>query len=223
AFFDATIERLGTVPLIGLRDPAIDGLQRILKRVMDIALSALMLVLLAPLMGLLAILIKAEDGGPVIYRAPRVGENGHVFEMLKLRSMVVHADRLLARASGDERALFFKHEDDPRITRTGRWMRRWNMDELPQFWNVLRGDMSLVGPRPELPFLTAQYADWQHKRFAVPQGMTGWWQINGREESPLQYLHTDQDLYYVQNYSLWLDIQILWKTVAVVLRGKGAV
>ena len=83
--------------------------------------------------------------------------------------------------------------------------------------------MSLVGPRPELPWLTAQYDDWQRKRFAVPQGMTGWWQINSREESPLQYEHIEEDLYYVQNYSLWLDIQILWKTVAVVLRGKGAV
>jgi exopolysaccharide biosynthesis polyprenyl glycosylphosphotransferase len=224
AFFDATIERLGTIPLIGLRDPAIDGLQRILKRLMDIGLSSLLLLFLSGFLGLLALLIKLEDGGPVIYRAPRVGENGQLFHMLKFRSMVVGADRLeeATYLSGDAQMLTAKRADDPRVTRIGRWMRRWNVDELPQLVNVLRGDMSLVGPRPELPWLTDRYADWQHKRFAVPQGMTGWWQINGREESSLAYLHTDEDLYYVQNYSLWLDIQILWKTLAVVLRGKGA-
>ncbi len=225
AFFDATIERLGAMPLIGLRDPAIDGLQRILKRVMDIVISAFALLLVSPLLGVLALLIKLEDGGPVLYRAQRVGENGRIFSMLKLRSMVVGADTLqeVINQSAGADVLFHKPEDDPRVTRVGRWMRRWNADELPQLANVLRGEMSLVGPRPELPYMTAHYAKWQHKRFAVPQGMTGWWQINGREESPLQHLHTDEDLYYVQNYSLWLDIQILWKTVAIVLRGKGAV
>jgi exopolysaccharide biosynthesis polyprenyl glycosylphosphotransferase len=225
AFFDATIERLGAVPLIGLRDPAIDGLQRILKRVMDIGVSATLLVLLSPLLALLAILVKLEDGGPVIYRTARVGENGHLFQMLKFRSMVVGAERMqeMVNVTGEAGELIHKRVDDPRVTRIGRWMRRWNADELPQLVNVLRGDMSLVGPRPEQPWLMARYADWQHKRFAVPQGMTGWWQINGRAESPLLYMHSDEDLYYVQNYSLWLDIQILWKTVSVVLRGKGAV
>jgi len=225
AFFDATIERLGAVPLIGLRDPAIDGLQRILKRVMDITISAALLALLSPLMGALALLIKLEDGGGIIYRTPRVGENGRLFQMLKFRSMVVGADQLQAQVNrtGEQGELVHKYADDPRITRIGGWMRRWNADELPQLVNVLRGDMSLVGPRPEQPWLMARYADWQRKRFAVPQGMTGWWQINSREASPLLYLHVDEDLYYVQNYSLWLDIQILWKTVAVVLRGRGAI
>lgn len=224
AFFDATIERLGVVPLIGLRDPAIDGLQRILKRVMDILVAALLLLLLAPFLGVVALLIKLDDGGPILYRAPRVGENGHLFQMIKFRSMVVGANKLeeIAAASA-ERSVAHKSAQDSRVTRMGRWMRRWSIDELPQLVNVLRGDMSLVGPRPELPWLTAQYDAWQNKRFAVPQGMTGWWQINSREENPITYEHIEEDLYYVQNYSLWLDIQILWKTVAVVLRGKGAV
>ncbi len=103
----------------------------------------------------------------------------------------------------------------------GRFIRRTSIDELPQLFNVLKGDMSLVGPRPEMPWLVEQYEPWQRKRFSVPQGITGWWQVNGRSER-LMHLNTEQDLYYIQHYSLWLDIQILWRTVSVVLRGKGA-
>lgn len=224
AFFDATIERLGPLPVIGLRDPAIDGLQRILKRVMDVVLATIVLLLLAPVLLIAALLIKLEDGGPVFYRTQRVGENGRIFSMLKFRSMVVNADQMQSEIATSEEAgaTLFKSPDDPRVTRIGRFLRRTSLDEMPQLINVLRGDMSLVGPRPELPWLLDNYALWQRKRFAVPQGMTGWWQINSRSESHLQYLHSEEDLYYVQNYSLWLDIQILWKTLAVVLRGKGA-
>lgn len=224
AFFDATIERLGVVPVIGLRDPAIDGLQRILKRVMDIMIAASLLVLLSPLLLVIGLAIKLENGGPVLYRTLRMGENGRVFQMLKFRSMVVNAEQLQADVNGSDEAgnFVYKSADDPRVTRVGRILRRTSADELPQLLNVLRGDMSLVGPRPEQPWLMDRYSSWQQKRFAVPQGMTGWWQVNSREESPLLYLHSEEDLYYVQNYSLWLDIQILWKTVAIVLRGKGA-
>lgn len=224
AFFDATIERLGVVPVIGLRDPAIDGLQRILKRVMDILIAASLLVLLSPLLLVINLAIKLEDGGPVLYRTLRMGENGRVFQMLKFRSMVVNAEQLQADVNRSDEAgnVVHKSADDPRVTRVGRMLRRTSADELPQLLNVLRGDMSLVGPRPEQPWLMDRYSPWQQKRFAVPQGMTGWWQVNSREESPLLYLHSEEDLYYVQNYSLWLDIQILWKTVAIVLRGKGA-
>ncbi len=224
AFFDATIERLGVVPVIGLRDPAIDGLQRILKRVMDIVIAAAALLLLSPLLLLIALAIKLEDGGPVLYRTLRMGENGRVFSMLKFRSMVVNAEQLQGdvNSSDDAGNVVHKRANDPRVTRAGRILRRASADELPQLLNVLRGDMSLVGPRPEQPWLMDRYSPWQQKRFAVPQGMTGWWQVNSREESPLLYLHSEEDLYYVQNYSLWLDIQILWKTVAIVLRGKGA-
>ena len=115
----------------------------------------------------------------------------------------------------------YKRPDDPRVTRVGRVLRRTSLDELPQLFNVLLGEMSLVGPRPELPNLVEKYELWQRKRFAVPQGMTGWWQVNGRSDKPM-HLHTEEDLYYVQNYSIWLDLQILVKTVWVVLRRKGA-
>jgi lipopolysaccharide/colanic/teichoic acid biosynthesis glycosyltransferase len=111
--------------------------------------------------------------------------------------------------------------DDPRVTRVGRFLRRTSLDEIPQLFNVLKGEMSLVGPRPEMPNLVEKYDLWQRKRFTVPQGMTGWWQVNGRSDKPM-HLHTDEDLYYVQNYSIWLDLQIIFKTIWVVLRRKGA-
>lgn len=224
AFHGATMESLGGIPLIGLRDPAIDGLQRFVKRLMDLAFSALGLLLFAPVMVAVAAAIKLEDGGPILYRAPRVGENGKLFHMLKFRSMIVNADKVHTPSDDNQTSAqlqFHKHPDDPRITRVGRIIRRTSLDELPQLLNVLRGDMSLVGPRPELPWLVKEYELWQRKRFAVPQGITGWWQINGRSDN-MMHLHTEQDLYYVQHYSLWLDIQILWRTIGVVLRGKGA-
>jgi exopolysaccharide biosynthesis polyprenyl glycosylphosphotransferase len=223
AFHAATIENIGGVPLIGLRDPAIDGFQRFGKRLMDIGLATLGLFFLWPIMLAVAIAIKLEDGGPILYSSKRVGENGRQFFMHKFRSMVVDADRLQALVSQKDEAghLLFKHADDPRITRVGRLIRKTSVDELPQLFNVLKGDMSLVGPRPELPWLVESYEPWQRKRFAVPQGITGWWQVNGRSENPM-HLHTDQDLYYIQHYSLWLDIHILWRTISVVFRGRGA-
>ena len=223
AFFGATVESLGGIPLIGLRDPAIDDFQRFAKRLLDIFLSGAGLVLASPILAAVAVAIKLEDGGPVFYHASRVGENGRLFRMLKFRSMIRDADKLQHQvnqvdANGN---LIHKTADDPRITRVGRVIRRTSIDELPQLFNVLRGEMSLVGPRPELPWLVETYEPWQRKRFAVPQGITGWWQVNGRSDNAM-HLHTDQDLYYIQNYSLWLDLQILWRTITIVLRGKGA-
>ncbi len=222
-FHAATIDNIGGIPLIGLRDPAIDGFQRFGKRLMDLALAGFGLICLWPLMMVVAIAIKLEDGGPILYSSTRVGENGRLFFMHKFRSMVVNADKLQQLVSHlDENGqLIFKHINDPRITQIGRFLRRTSIDELPQLFNVLKGEMSLVGPRPELPWLVESYEPWQRKRFAVPQGITGWWQVNGRSENPM-HLHTDQDLYYVQHYSLWLDIQILWRTINVVFRGRGA-
>lgn len=222
-FHAATIENIGGIPLIGLRDPAIDGFQRFGKRLMDLALAGMAAIFLWPFMLIVAIAIKLEDGGPILYSSARVGENGRLFLMHKFRSMVVNADQLQHEVSQtDENGhLIFKHADDPRITRIGRFIRRTSIDELPQLLNVIKGEMSLVGPRPELPWLVEAYEPWQRKRFAVPQGITGWWQVNGRSENPM-HLHTDQDLYYVQHYSIWLDIQILWRTISVVFRGRGA-
>ena len=222
-FHGASIESVGGMPLIGLRDPAIVGFQRIGKRLMDIIVSGFSMIFLAPIIAVVAIAIKLEDGGPVLYRADRVGENGRLFKMLKFRSMVVDADDLrhLVSHVEEDGTVVFKTANDPRVTRTGRLIRRTSIDELPQLINVLKGEMSLVGPRPELPWLVEEYEPWQRKRFVVPQGITGWWQINGRSDNPM-YRHTEQDLYYIQHYSLWLDIHILWRTVFVVLRGKGA-
>jgi len=137
--------------------------------------------------------------------------------------MVVGADKMAAdlvrHTEGGQ--VTYKRRDDPRITRVGKFLRRTSLDELPQLFNVLKGEMSLIGPRPELPWLVDLYEPWQRKRFAVPQGITGWWQVNGRSDKEM-HLHTEDDLYYIQHYSLWLDVQIMLKTVLVVLRGKGA-
>jgi len=146
-----------------------------------------------------------------------------LFTMYKFRTMVKNAESLhhLVERLDEQGHILHKHPDDPRVTRVGRFLRRWSLDELPQLFNVLRGTMSLVGPRPELPYLVERYEAWQRKRFAVPQGITGWWQIHGRSDKPM-HLHTEDDLYYIQHYSIWLDIQILIKTFWSVLRGKGA-
>ena len=223
AFFGATVESLAGIPLIGLRDPAIDGFQRFVKRLLDLAVAGLSFLLAMPLFVAVAVAIKLEDGGPIFYRSRRMGENGAVFDMLKFRTMREGADReqaLYGRVDASGHILH-KRPDDPRVTRVGRFLRRTSLDELPQLLNVLRGEMSMVGPRPELPWLVEKYNPWQRRRFAVPQGITGWWQINGRSDRPL-HLHTEDDLYYIQNYSLWLDLLILWRTLPVVLKRRGA-
>ena len=137
--------------------------------------------------------------------------------------MIVNADQVQHQFNiiDENGQIIHKRQIDPRVTRVGNFIRRTSIDELPQLINVIKGEMSLVGPRPELPWLAEKYEPWQRKRFAVPQGITGWWQVNGRSDN-MMHLHTDQDLYYIHNYSVWLDIQILWRTVAVVIRGKGA-
>lgn len=223
ALYRASVDDFGGLPMINLRDPALNEVQRLLKRAFDLAIAGATLLVALPFMAVITLLIKMDSAGPVIFRQQRVGENGRLFSMYKFRSMIDNAEQLQAEISQvtEEGAIIFKKADDPRVTRIGRFLRHTSLDELPQLINVVKGDMSLVGPRPELPFLVGQYEPWQHKRFAVPQGMTGWWQINGRADKPL-HLHTEDDIYYVQNYSLWMDIYILLKTPWVVIRGKGA-
>ena len=219
----ATIEDFNGLPLVGLRDPAIDDFDRVVKRVFDLVISTLTLLVAWPIMLGIAIAIRLDSKGSALFVQERIGENGQPFNMFKFRSMVVDAERLADSVvqEDDNGVLVHKLPDDPRITRVGRFIRRMSLDELPQLFNVLRGEMSLVGPRPELPRLVERYETWQRRRFAVPPGMTGWWQINGRSDR-LMHLHTEDDLYYIQNYSPLLDIQILWRTVGVVLRGRGA-
>jgi exopolysaccharide biosynthesis polyprenyl glycosylphosphotransferase len=223
-FVRATMERLGDLWLVGLKEPVIGPIDRLIKRALDVVLSALILVLLAPLMGVIALLVKWSSPGPVFYRSLRVGEGGRTFPMLKFRTMYQGADRReaeLISETEDGKLLFNKRPDDPRVTPIGRFLRRYSLDELPQLYNVLKGEMSLVGPRPELPALVERYEPWQRKRFTVPQGITGWWQISGRGNKA-KYLHTEDDLYYIQHYSLWLDLRILARTLSAVIRGEGA-
>ena len=223
ALHKAEIADFGGIPMVDLRAPALNDYQRMTKRWFDLVACGLISLVALPLMGLLGLAIKLDDGGPVFFRQLRAGENGRPFEMLKFRSMVVDAEKLrhLVEKSDENGNLIHKSADDPRVTRVGRFLRRTSLDELPQFFNVLKGDMSLIGPRPEMPYLVEKYEPWQRTRFAVPQGITGWWQVNGRSDKPM-HLHTEDDIYYVQNYSIWLDIYILIKTVWVVLRRNGA-
>ena len=164
-----------------------------------------------------------DSPGPALFRQERVGENCRHFTMLKFRTMVIdaeqHLDEILEET--DDGLRFNKRPDDPRVTRLGRFLRRSSVDELPQLLNVVRGEMSLVGPRPELPLLVKQYESWQRQRFAVPPGMTGWWQVSDRSDH-MMHLHTEDDLYYIRNYSLLLDVHILWRTIGTVLKGTGA-
>lgn len=223
AFARTPVDSVGGIPLVSLRESALTDAQRVVKRLFDIVVSLLLIILLSPLMLLIALLIKLESPGPIIFRQERIGEHGRRFQMLKFRSMYVDADRRWREvAQRDEHGrLIHKVKDDPRVTRVGRKLRRTSLDELPQLFNVLRGDMSLVGPRPEMPYIAAEYEPWQWQRFRVPPGMTGWWQVNGRSDKPM-HLHTEDDLYYIQNYSFWLDLRILLKTVIVVWQGHGA-
>jgi lipopolysaccharide/colanic/teichoic acid biosynthesis glycosyltransferase len=193
------------------------------KRVFDLIVGSFALVLSLPLMALAAFFVYFEDGPPVIFRQKRVGKDGRLFEIYKFRTMVNNAEQWHGQietrdAHGNP---IYKNPEDPRVTRVGRILRRSSLDELPQLFNVLTGTMSLVGPRPELPHLVKKYESWQYQRFAVPPGMTGWWQISGRSDRPM-HLHTEDDLYYIQNRSIWLDLQIIFRTIWVVIRGKGA-
>lgn len=172
---------------------------------------------------LIALAIKLDSPGPVLFRQTRIGKGGKPFTLYKFRSMVDGADRqqeALRRATGRS-ALLFKLRDDPRVTRVGRFLRRTSLDELPQFFNVLKGEMSVVGPRPPVPEEVAEYQDWHLQRLLVTPGLTGLWQVNGRSDLTFDEM-VRLDLYYVENWSPWLDLKVILRTVPVVLTGRGA-
>jgi lipopolysaccharide/colanic/teichoic acid biosynthesis glycosyltransferase len=204
-------------------------LYRRAKRVLDLILSAVLLVLSAPLLAVLALIVRLESPGPAFYRQPRIGQHGRPFAMYKLRTMHSGADaqlheRVQPLAGGSPRRgpqFVYKLPNDPRITRVGRILRKTSLDELPQFLNVLRGEMSLVGPRPELPEVIVHYEPWQLARLALPPGVTGWWQVNGRSNHPM-HLSTEYDLTYLARASFTFDLIILARTIGAVLRGTGA-
>ncbi len=223
ALHKAQIAEFAGFPMLDLRAPALSEYQRLIKRVFDLLLGITSLVIFSPIMLAITIAIKRGSPGPILYKSQRLGENGRLFRMYKFRSMVADAEQQLETVAqiDPNGNMLHKLPNDPRITRVGRFIRRTSLDELPQLFNVLSGEMSLVGPRPEIPALVERYEPWQRKRFAVPQGITGWWQINGRSDKPM-HLHTEDDIYYIQNYSLLLDIIIILKTGWVVLRGNGA-
>lgn len=197
--------------------------QRNVKRIFDLIVAFSILFAVMPVMVIVALVIKLTSPGTILFEQTRIGEGGKPFKIYKFRSMVVNAEALQSKVNHKDKDgnLIHKTKDDPRVTPIGRVIRKTSLDELPQLFNVIKGDMSLVGPRPELPWIVESYEEWQYERFTVPQGITGWWQINGRSEMPC-HLNTDQDMYYIRNYSLWLDIKILILTIPVLLKGRGA-
>lgn len=211
------------LPLMHVELPQYAGGKHILKRMFDVAASAFALVLLVPLMLVLALLIRIDSPGPVLFRQDRVGRAGKSFGMLKFRSMVVSAeDQLAGLLDQNEGAgILFKMKNDPRVTRFGRVMRKYSLDELPQLWNVLIGQMSLVGPRPPLAREVAKYERHVNRRLYIKPGLTGMWQINGR--SNLDWDESVRlDLYYVENWSLTGDLVIMWRTLKVLRGHSGA-
>ncbi len=217
------VEHLAHVPLLTLASTPQNDFALFFKRTVDVILSILSLVVLSPLFLFLALLVKLTSKGPVLFRQIRCGLGGRQFVLLKFRSMVVDADELLADLSAlnEAEAPLFKMRNDPRCTKLGRWMRMFSMDELPQLWNILRGDMSLVGPRPPLPQEVEQYQPWQRRRLRMRPGLTCLWALEGRSQLRFERL-TRLDLLYIDNWSVWLDLKILIKTIPTVLSGRGA-
>jgi exopolysaccharide biosynthesis polyprenyl glycosylphosphotransferase len=219
----ASVEDFAGIPMLDIRAPALSEYQRMTKRAFDLFVCLCGMPFVLPIVGVIAAAIRLDSPGSVFYSPERIGENGRIFKMIKFRSMVANADKIAhqVQTTDEKGRMVHKVRNDPRVTRLGAILRRTSMDELPNIFNVLRGEMSLVGPRPEMPWLVEKYEPWQRKRFAVPQGITGWWQVNGRSDRPM-HLNTEDDLYYVQHYSIWLDILILLRTFSTVIRGKGA-
>jgi exopolysaccharide biosynthesis polyprenyl glycosylphosphotransferase len=213
------------VPLVELTAPSLKGWQLVVKQALDFVAAAAGLVALSPVLGLVAVAIKLDSRGPVFFRQERVGRGGRVFRIYKFRTMVDGADAqreaLVGQSIYTDRRLF-KIPDDPRMTRLGRWLRRTSVDELPQLINVLRGEMSLVGPRPPLPSEVALYEAHHYARFDVKPGITGPWQVNGRNRLTDFERVVALEREYIRNWSLVQDLWILLRTVPAVLAGRGA-
>lgn len=219
----ATVQQVAGFPMVSLRQAALRRRQEMVKRWMDVAASLVLLVVTAPLVCLIAAAIRLDSPGPAFYTQVRVGKGGRRFRMYKFRSMSLDADEQLeqVKALNEARGPIFKIKEDPRVTRIGRFLRRTSLDELPQICNVLRGDMSLVGPRPPLPSEVEAYQEWHHRRLTVNQGMTGLWQVSGRSLLAFDEM-VKLDIYYIENWSIWLDLLILLRTIPIVVQARGA-
>jgi exopolysaccharide biosynthesis polyprenyl glycosylphosphotransferase len=216
------IDDVHGVTVLGLNPPWLTRSSRAIKRITDIVIATVLLLLFLPLLLLLAVAIKLESPGPVLFTQERVGKGGRHFRLLKLRTMVADAearrDELLHLSTDPD---WLRLASDPRITRLGRWLRRFSLDELPQLWNVLRGEMSLVGPRPLVIAENDRVGAWGRGRLDLVPGMTGYWQVLGRTEIPFEEM-VKLDYLYVVNWSLWQDIRLMLRTLPAVIRGRGA-
>jgi exopolysaccharide biosynthesis polyprenyl glycosylphosphotransferase len=218
-----TPQSIGGLIALSVNAVRLTRAQAIVKRTFDLVASAVALLALSPVLAAIAVAVKLTSPGPVLFRQQRVGLRGRPFTLLKFRTMCVGAEFMLTELAARNEAdgPLFKLRDDPRVTRAGRWLRRYSLDELPQLWNVLRGQMSLVGPRPPLPSEVQRYEEWQLDRLEVRPGITGLWQVSGRSELSFdEYVRLD--LFYVENWSLAYDLFILVKTIPMLLAARGA-
>ncbi|RLD18418.1 MAG: hypothetical protein DRI36_01415, partial [Caldiserica bacterium] len=220
---DLAMDTLLGIPVLNLRPTTLSGINLFLKNLFDVFASILLISLLSIPFLIVAVLIKLDSKGPVFYWQYRMGKKGKIFKFVKFRSMVENADEILEelRNKSDRKGPVFKMKNDPRITRVGRFLRRLSLDEFPQLWNVLKGEMSLVGPRPQVLWEAEHYDKEAKRRLRVKPGITGLWQISGRAELPFDEM-IKLDLFYVQNWSWELDFMILLKTIPAVLLQKGA-
>jgi exopolysaccharide biosynthesis polyprenyl glycosylphosphotransferase len=218
-----TVRPVDGLPMMHIEHPHLSGGRRLVKSVFDTSVAALLLLLAAPVFAVVALLIRLDSDGPILFRQTRVGKNGEAFSIVKFRTMYTDAEQRLdgVRQQNEHAGVLFKIRQDPRITRCGRFLRRYSLDELPQLINVVLGDMSLVGPRPPLPAEVAHYPHDMRRRLVVKPGMTGLWQVSGRAD--LSWEDSIRlDLRYVENWSLTVDLVILMRTAMAVMRGSGA-
>ncbi len=194
---------------------------RWIKRGLDFVGALSLLIVLSPLILLILVAIQIESRGSAIFRQDRVGKNGSVFTIYKFRTMIPDRRDRQAPYTGEERRKRHKTPRDPRVTTVGAFLRRTSLDELPQLLNVLKGEMSFIGPRPELPSIVARYEPWQHERHLVRPGLSGWWQVTGRSDLPM-HENTELDIYYVQYSAFILDLQIFFKTFGALIQRRGA-
>lgn len=217
------VKEAAYVPLIGVNRVRLTRVDRLLKTILEYTLTTFALIVLAPVMAAIALLIKLDSPGPIFYRRRVMGLNGRRFDALKFRTMHSHGDTILAENPElmDMLATTHKIKDDPRITRVGLYLRRYSLDELPQLFNILKGDMSLVGPRIISPPELERYGQWAMNLLTVRPGLTGLWQVSGRSDVSYEE-RVRLDMFYIRNYSLWLDLQLILQTIPVVLSGRGA-